>query len=56
MKDEECMFRDCLKGGLSLSVFINSYISVCYLISVPAIRQPTILMAAFGHSSLGSFI
>ena len=34
MKDEECMFRDCLKGGLSLSVFINRYISVCYLISV----------------------
>ena len=30
MKDEECMFRDCLKDELSLSFFSNNYIFICY--------------------------
>jgi hypothetical protein len=36
MKDEKCMFRDCLKGGSSLSFYSNRYIysfSIWYIMT-----------------------
>jgi hypothetical protein len=30
MKDEECMFCECLKGGLSLSFLVITIFSFCF--------------------------